>query len=163
MKPFRICGIFLWGLAALWLVLLTFLSSQPGGDTARASSLLARFLLRLLHLHESRLDALHAGLRTAAHFAGFFVLGALLYAAMGMTASKAENLHFWAAGICGAIGIFDEVKKVFIRGRHLSPEEAMLNVIGALCGIIAVMVITGLAASGAQAPGSPPAGSYRPR
>ena len=83
-----------------------------------------------------------------AHFVCFFGLGALLYAAMRMTRQKLGNIHFWAAGICVAIGILDEVKKVFISGRHLSWAEAWLNVIGAWCGIIAAMVVIELVSIG---------------
>ncbi len=150
MKAFRMSGILLWGLAALWFALMTFLSSQPGEDTLRTSLQLVRFLLSVLHLPESRLGVLHTGLRIAAHFAVFFVLGGLLYTAMLMTLQKLDGTLYWTIGLCSIIGILDEVKKVFISGRHLCLEETALNVIGALCGIIAVMAAMELVLAGSK-------------
>ncbi len=151
MKTLKSSGVGIWGFTLAWFAFIIFLSSQPGEATAKISLALARFLLRLLNLHESRLDALHAFLRTTAHFVGFFVLGALLYAAMRMTRQKMGNIHFWAAGIVSVLGVLDEIKKVFISGRHLSWAEAGLNVIGAWCGIIAAMAVMGLISASSKA------------
>ena len=151
MKPFKMPGILLWCLAVLWLVFLTFLSSQSGPDTGRLSRWLADIVTRLLRLAPRYRWEVEALLRTAAHFVCFFGLGALLYAALRMTRQKLGNIHFWAAGIVSVLGVLDEVKKVFIIGRHLSWAEAGLNVIGAWCGIIAAMVVIELVSAGPKA------------
>ena len=130
----------LWGLALLWLVMITFLSSQPGPDTAQTSLSLALFLLRVFNLPQTSLQPFHLALRTLAHIFGFFVLGALFYAALHSTYPSKKHLWVWAGVITGLIGILDEVKKLFILGRHLSWLEAGLNVLGAFCGIGAIMV-----------------------
>jgi VanZ family protein len=131
----------LWFAFGAWLILLTILSSEDGFTTAQTSGRLTVFvmgLFRIPALHQAKVESI---LRISAHFVLFFVLGGLLYSVIRITWDKAGSAHLWALGICFILGIMDEVKKVFIAGRHLSWEEAGLNVIGAWCGIIFAMVV----------------------
>ena len=133
--------VILWVVFCAWLILLTILSSEDGSATAQTSGKITAFVMELFRIptaHQAKVETI---LRIAAHFILFFLLGGLLYAAMRVTWVNARFVHIWALGICGVLGIMDEVKKIFITGRHLSWEEAGLNVIGAWCGIIVAMFV----------------------
>lgn len=134
--------VILWIACGAWMILLTILSSQDGSATVKTSGRLTAFVMGLFRVPAANRVQVEGILRISAHFVLFFVLGGLLYSVIRITWDKAGSAHLWALGICGALGIMDEVKKVFIAGRHLSWEEAGLNVIGAWCGTIFAMVVT---------------------
>ena len=125
----------IWAGSLAWMIFLFWLSSENGEATTRTSRALAVFLLPLLRLSPEHLLPLEAALRSAAHFVGFFILGLLAYAAVRLTWKQAKGAALWAIGVCSALGIADEVKKLWIAGRHLHWEEAGLNVLGACCGV----------------------------
>lgn len=133
--------VIFWIVFGAWLIFLTILSSEDGFSTSQTSGKFTVFFMVLFHIPKVYHDRVEMILRISAHFVGFFVLGWLLYSAMRFTWAKSERIHLWAWGFCGILGIMDEVKKVFIAGRHLSWEEAGLNIIGAWCGIIIVMIV----------------------
>lgn len=123
-------------LSILWLVLAVFLSLQNGSGTGELSRSLTRWLVDLLSCFGLNLDftTFHVFLRIAAHFIVFFVLGMLF----------AWSLNAWGAtriwhvlltlAVVTAIAVLVEVGKLWIPGRHLQWNEALLNVIGAWCG-----------------------------
>ena len=117
----------LWLLFSLWLVITVVLSSQNGPETASFSRW-TRVLMNLLHIPEAKAAAFHAFLRKSAHIVVFFVLGGLLYGALFVTLRNSKHVWLWAGISCSAFAILDEVKKIFIAGRHLQWDEAGLNV-----------------------------------
>lgn len=125
-------------LSALWLALAVFLSLQNGSGTGALSEGLTKWLVDGLNRIGLNLNftTFHAFLRIAAHFIVFFVLGVLF----------AWSLNVWGAiriwhvlatlVVVTAIAVLVEVGKLWIPGRHLQWNEALLNVIGAWCGIV---------------------------
>lgn len=138
-------NLWMWMLCFLWVILLLWLSSEDGPATARTSGRLAALVVRLLGLPSAKLTQVDTLLRTLAHFGGFFVLGALAYSAARLTWPGVGRIGLYVFLACGAMAMLDEVKKVFIPGRHLSWSEAGLNALGALCGVLVVWGIFRLA------------------
>jgi VanZ family protein len=112
------------------------MSSQNGTQTAQTSLPLSRFVIWLLGLPGTALKPVDRHLRTLAHFAGFFVLGGAAYVSARVTWPGRRRRVAWIIALCGAAAVLDEVKKIFITGRHLSWPEAGLNLLGLLCGVM---------------------------
>jgi VanZ family protein len=66
-------------------------------------------------------------LRKAAHFTEYAILGALLLRAVG------RELPAFAAGV--AYAATDEVHQHFVRGRHASPVDVLIDAVGIAVGI----------------------------
>jgi hypothetical protein len=66
-------------------------------------------------------------LRKAAHFTEYAILGALLLRALG------RELPAFAAGI--AYAATDEIHQHFVRGRHASPVDVLIDAVGVILGI----------------------------
>ncbi|HEY3050539.1 MAG TPA: VanZ family protein [Gaiellaceae bacterium] len=66
-------------------------------------------------------------LRKAAHFTEYAILGALLLRALG------RELPAFAAGVLYAAS--DEVHQHFVRGRHASPVDVLIDAVGIALGI----------------------------
>ncbi len=127
----------MWMLCFLWVILLLCLSSEdgpaprePAGGCGPRGAAAGPANAKL-----TQVDTL---LRTLAHFGGFFVLGALAYSAARLTWPGVGRIGLYVFLACGAMAMLDEVKKVFIPGRHLSWSEAGLIALGALCGVLVV-------------------------
>ena len=119
--------------------------SQARLEVATVHAGAAPAVVRLLGLPSAKLTQVDTLLRTLAHFGGFFVLGALAYSAARLTWPGVGRIGLYVFLACGAMAMLDEVKKVFIPGRHLSWSEAGLNALGALCGVLVVWGIFRLA------------------
>jgi len=123
-----------------WFLIVTLLSSQDGISTVQASGRIVSFLMRVFNIPARYRSPLHITLRTLAHVVCFCVLGALLYLAMFVTWGQTQSVRWWAVGVCVVLGVMDEVKKLFVTGRHLSWTEAGINIGSAWFGIVATMM-----------------------
>jgi VanZ family protein len=133
--------IVLWTLFTTWLILLVYLSSEDGLSTAHTSGKLTAFVVRLFHIRSELTWRIDHTLRTSAHFVGFFILGGLAHAAAAATWVGLRRPKIRVILSCILLSIIDEVKKVFIPGRHLSWEEAGINVLGIMCGVLVSMLV----------------------
>lgn len=125
----------------LWLVLLIWLSSENGEATSQTSRQLTEFIINLLHLPSENIHSLDNFLRTAAHFAGFFVLSGLGSITLYVSLSDLKKAIWLTGIICGIIAVLDEAKKLFIDGRHMDLPEVGLNILGVICGILATSLL----------------------
>ena len=126
----------LWILCCSWLVFLLWLSSEDGVSTAYTSRQLSQLILKLFHLPQNQLSQVDQVIRTLAHFVGFFVMGGLSYTASKATWEESKCLIFKVITAGAVLAVLDEVKKLFITGRHLSWPEAGLNAVGIVCGVL---------------------------
>ena len=126
----------LWILCCSWLAFLLWLSSEDGVSTAYTSQQLSQLILQLLHLPKKQLSQVDQVIRTLAHFVGFFVMGGLSYIASKATWAESKCLVIKVITAGAILAVLDEVKKLFITGRHLSWPEAGLNAIGIVCGVL---------------------------
>lgn len=132
----RLLQITVWLLSFIWLVFLVWMSSQDGEATANTSMRLANFIVRLFGIPVTKASEVDQLLRTLAHFIGFFILGCLVHISARLTWPDQRHGAILIVALCSAIAVLDEVKKVFITGRHLSWSEAGLNIVGVFCGVI---------------------------
>ena len=130
----------LWLFCLTWLAVLVWLSSQDGAATAETSIRIAKFLMRLWQIPAARLADVDSLLRTLAHFAGFLVLGCAAFVTVRLTWPKQRHSALWVIALCSPIAVLDEVKKIFIPGRHLSWAEAGLNILGVAVGVTIPLV-----------------------
>ena len=135
-----IVRIAIWCIFAIWLYVGLFLSSQNGTDTTALSLSLTRWLADLLHLPASANENLHMILRKAAHVIMFFGLGILGALAVRLTFSS-RRAQYCTAGVGLCMAFLDEVRKASIPGRHCSWDEAGLNAISVVAGILLVYLL----------------------
>lgn len=144
----RVWAAALWAAATgIWMGFCLFLSWQTGEGTGRLSLALARWLLRGLALVGLRPEeaAFHMFLRECAHFAVFFVSGALLSGTVEAVL-RLKPLGSWFRMVAGLLAtlmaLFADVPKVWIPGRHLTWSESCLNAAGALAGYLLTLALT---------------------
>ena len=133
--------VFAWLTLLAWIFLLTFLSSEDGLATAKTSDRIVSLLMRIFTIPAIYRSSLESTLRMVAHFICFFGLGILMIVAFRAAWGRMRAMIWRVMGICAVMGIMDEVKKVFIIGRHLSWPEAGLNVVSAWFGIVVMVLI----------------------
>lgn len=120
--------------AIIWLILLLVLSSQNGPQTAATSLPMAEWIQQHFFPQDS-VDGVHMYLRKWAHFIVYFIESGLLVLAMKnvMKAWKAACAVF---GLCTILAIADEAHKVLIVGRHCQWDEAGINIVGVIMGVL---------------------------
>lgn len=140
--------IILWLLVFLWGGLIFYFSSQDGVSTAEASERLARPIAKLMYDEPMQWQSEHIRMmvRKAAHMVLFFIFGILV------TVAVRRHRISWlcAFGIIIGYGFFDEWHKQYIAGRHFQIEEAVLNMICGIAGILAVCLTERILAKGAD-------------
>ena len=84
---------------------------------------------------QDSVDGVHMYLRKWAHFIVYFKESGLLVLAMKnvMKAWKAACAVF---GLCTILAIADEAHKVLIVGRHCQWDEAGINIVGVIMGVL---------------------------
>lgn len=125
-----------WLSALLWLLFLARLSSENGIATTKTSMGLTTFVVMLLHISPEQIPQINLLLRMLAHVIGFFILGYSVYIAGWTTWPYRKDEIIVSVSICGILAVLDEVKKLFISGRHLGWLDMELNITGALLGVI---------------------------
>lgn len=123
--------VFSWLLFIIWFIYIAFLSSQNGMDTNIYSEKFTVFFISLFHINKNIANNLHSFLRHIAHIIAFFILSGLLYYCLYSTINR-KNIWISTCCTCSLIAIFDEVKKLFIFGRHCQFEDIGLNLLGIL-------------------------------
>ena len=128
--------IIAWFLFLLWITLATFLSSQNGANTSETSLRLIRFFAKhvpFVQQHESLCNTI---LRKMAHVFIFAFLCGFLYFGLFATSRNIKLAYAGAVSFSIVYALFDEVKKLFISGRHLHWADVGMNVVGVLIGIV---------------------------
>jgi len=133
-----------WAAAAAWLGILAFLTLQGGDDTSALSLGIARWLaaiLKQISRYEVSTFTLNMALRKSAHVFVFFVLGLLMTNAIRTTfiALKLRLIGAAAGAACVIIAVSCEFSKTFIPGRHCQWDEAAIDIVAALAGVLIFM------------------------
>lgn len=131
-----------WIAFAIWIMIATLLSSQNGSSTSETSLRLIRFFANyvpVVRQHESLCNDI---LRKTAHVIIFMLLCGLLFFALFSTLSNTKQAYIGTVSFSLFFALFDEVKKLFIPGRHLHWLDVGMNVIGVLGGIAIVYVLS---------------------
>ncbi|MDO5520665.1 MAG: VanZ family protein [bacterium] len=137
--------ICLLGAICLWLLLIFFLSTQNGPETANTSEGMASVIAKIIYGTPDaiQVDYVHSEIRRLAHVVLFFILGSMI----GLVCVKVRTrIPVWFRFLAGYgfllfCSFFDEWHKQFISGRHNQFKDALLNVRGCTIGLGIIVVI----------------------
>ncbi len=124
-----------WSVPFIWLALLMWLSAENGTATNRTSSRLTAAIVGLLGISEKHAAGLNHLLRTFAHVFVFFVFSSAVYYTAWVSQPYQSGTALRSFIACIILAVIDEVKKLWIPGRHLDWGEMGLNCIGAAVGV----------------------------
>lgn len=123
---------------ALWLGVIFSQSLRSAVESSQYSGRLTRLLQWLLQT-DGPVDALERLVRKLAHFAEFFLLGALAaatLAAFGLLAKDCVRRAFAPAALAGLLaGLCDETLQLTSAGRAAQVSDVWLDWVGYLCGL----------------------------
>lgn len=130
----------------LWFLLIFLLSNQVAENSSAMSGGISDYLWRLLNKIingvELDLDLFNHYIRKTAHFTLYFILGVLVYHGFYQIKQDVSNKYLLIAWmICIGYAISDEVHQYFIPGRSMQFTDVVIDSIGALLGLVLVMLI----------------------
>lgn len=110
-------------LAVLWMIVIFYLSHQPGEESSQLSSFVAT-VFSLIPLPE---EQLHYFIRKGAHVFAYFLLAVLLYAA--------SRKWYVAMTLSILYAATDEFHQTFIPGRSGQISDVVIDTIGVVLGV----------------------------
>lgn len=129
-----------WTLTALWSAKIFWMSTSTFNGTY-SGALLKRLLTALnISLTPAVFDAVHILLRKSAHVWEYAVLGTLLYCSLDRLVDTLGNAKVirLALIIAAAYSLSDEFHQSFVHGRGASLGDCMLDITGAILGILLI-------------------------
>ncbi len=129
--------------AIVWMGMIFYLSHQPGSDSAATSHEFVLFVLEIIPIPENYQLILHLMIRKSAHFFAYAILAMLIFYAY-----KGKRAIFTTLTICLLYAISDEVHQLFIPGRSGDIRDVLIDLTGALFGIIVIKLIKLIKRSG---------------
>ena len=116
---------------ASWICVILGLSCIPGELSSKFSKrAISNTGKRLFNLTDTKW--IHYYIRRSCHPVEFFILEILLT----FSFSEQFSIHPYAVLIALAVAVFDEVVKLFIKGRHFSFEDIILDGLGIVIAVI---------------------------
>lgn len=127
-----------------WIGLILFLSFQNGTDTAGTSMTFTSDVLRFFIHREPEYELLmlwDARFRLWAHFVLLFFYGMICFEVVYQWTGKMFSSLIASAFTGSVLGAVAEIGKLWIDGRHCQMDEMMLNIVGALVGVVVIVRI----------------------
>lgn len=115
-----------WVAVAIWMGVIFFFSSQPGGESAGLSAIFVDALSGALPAVD--VDTLGIIVRKGAHVTEYAVLGLLLAWAL-------RGRYAWAVLIGVAYAVTDETHQLFVPGRGGQVTDVLIDSVGVLIGV----------------------------
>ena len=128
--------------AVLWTAVIFAMSLKPADDSNEISmGTLARLLtlLGLDDLPQAQWDALHHLIRKCAHFAEYFLLGALWCGYYRDAHMRYARGSAWTTATATAAA--DELLQRFVEGRSGQLSDVLLDSTGAAAGIVLMLCL----------------------
>lgn len=131
---------------AAWLGFIFSQSLRSAAESSAHSGRLTRLLQWLLHTSQP-VEELEHLVRKLAHFAEFFILGALVLATLAafglLTEQAAKRGAFALAALAGLpAALCDETLQLASPGRSAQLSDVWLDWAGFLCGLILCRILT---------------------
>ena len=129
----------------LWVAVIFSFSLQPADTSSQLSLGLGHWLIELLPsaiqdklmaMPQDQLEFLHTLLRKMGHFSEYLILGML-----SMITVLQTELHYkkWTGLVfCLLVASVDETIQLFVSGRSGQGSDVLLDLVGALCGIVII-------------------------
>ncbi|MGE6369837.1 VanZ family protein [Planococcus kocurii] len=131
---------FSWMAALFWMVVIFYLSHQPGSASSNLSSGVVTALLDLLNLIapqvELDVETFHTFIRKNAHFSAYFLLGLLSLNAWRSSGFTGLKQLILGLGMCILFATTDEIHQLFIEGRSGEVRDVMIDSAGATLGVL---------------------------
>ena len=132
----------------LWVAVIFSFSLQPAGASSQLSLGVGHWLIdllpsaikdKLMAMPQEQLEFLHTLLRKTGHFSEYFVLGILSMITVLQTELRYKK---WTGlGYCLLVASVDETIQLFVSGRSGQVSDVVLDFVGALCGIVLLLII----------------------
>lgn len=116
-------------------------SAQNAEKSGNISEYFTKNFLQIFHITDVSIGKAERFLRKAAHFAEFFLLGALLCLWIWRFRKGVWFTGTVSFAIAFAYAVLDEGHQYFIPGRSASLKDVLLDGAGALCGVLLVLAI----------------------
>ena len=115
-------------LIIMWMIFIFVMSSFNANESANQSNIMVQFISHIFNINN--LELLSFMVRKIAHFSEYLILGILIY-----NYCLKFNL---STLICLLYAISDEVHQIFIPGRSCQIRDIIIDLLGALCGILII-------------------------
>lgn len=124
----------------LFALVIFMFSAQNGEKSSDFSGYFTEKFLRIFHIENISFGRAEHLLRKAAHFIEFFLLGVVSCLLL-----SSFKMNFLITGLTSFVPVFlyavmDEFHQYFIPGRSASWKDVMLDSMGALCGVLTVLI-----------------------
>lgn len=132
----------------LWVMVIFSFSLQPADTSSQLSLGVGHWLIdllpsaiedKLMAMSQAQLKFLHTLLRKAGHFSEYFILGMLSMITVLQT--KLRYKRWTGLGFCLLVASVDETIQLFVSGRSGQVSDVVLDLVGALCGIVVLMFV----------------------
>ena len=129
------------------------LSSMTSKESAKTSDGIVNSIEKLVasekgiepdELSEKTEDLINAVVRKTGHFLLFSVLGMLTYflwACFFLNEKRYLLPSLFSIPVCIVFAISDEIHQMFVKGRHGRVDDVLIDVAGALAGMLASVVL----------------------
>lgn len=85
-------------------------------------------------------ENIHNFIRKAGHFTEYMFLGISLIIPIYKCSNKSKLRWFWAWIICIMYAVSDEIHQLFVAGRYCSLKDVFIDSMGAISGILIVIM-----------------------
>lgn len=139
-----------WLAVIAWMSTIFALSAQTADQSGDLSGSAAEKVLQQVYPGFSSLtdtkqheivENCQFAFRKAAHFSAYFLLGALLFAALALSNVKSPTAAWLAFGISALYAVSDEVHQLFVDGRSCRLLDIGIDALGALCAVGLIVLI----------------------
>ena len=138
-----------WGLVAAWILFIWSRSLVPGAASSHESLRVVNLVAPLLQAAGiTSLDTMQFVVRKLGHFTEYFVLGALTQ--LPPTPHTKRQRWFQVALLC-TVPALDETLQLFVPLREGALRDVGIDIAGAACGLLVVLLVQQLLARRASA------------
>jgi VanZ family protein len=129
------------------------LSGQSGDVSTKLSVFFSRLIAKAIFFdydsmppqtQEYIVGELHAFTRKLAHFTAYALLGFAIFMTLHNILKRLSAKVVLSVVICAVYASADELHQLFVPGRAGKPLDVAIDISGAVCGIIAALVVLAL-------------------
>ena len=124
----------------MWMALIFYMSSQPANDSKETSHFVVDVLFKIFFSNNyDRIEFIEKYtplIRKMAHFTEFMILGILFY--INLEEFKVRNALAYAMVLSSLYAVSDEIHQLFVLNRHCSIGDMLIDISGAVAGIILI-------------------------
>lgn len=133
------------GCTVYWAAYIYGLSAQTAEESSELSSGLTERILRFFYLEfdkltpevqQSLVDAMHSGIRKAAHMFLYAVFAALVYLFVRTYFEKRNTVAVISLGVCLFYSAADEYHQTLVAGRAGMARDVIIDLNGAIIGLL---------------------------